>query len=147
MEQEYLELPYINIDYQIKFDYYNISKYQIYRRAKLYINGAVWGYFSIIGSPFNMNQDSKVVSEEGDFSLPNLIEINIDHPYRNLGFAKLLIHQMLLKIKQIESHIDPYIKLYIDFDITDGFFDFIGATPSYHPYFHKQITFEDLHKL
>jgi hypothetical protein len=136
MEQEYFEIPYTNVDYQIKFDYYNISKYEMYRRAKLYINGAVWGSFSIIGSPFNAEPES----------IPNLMEINIDHPYRNLGFAKLLIQQMIIKIQEMESHIDPNILLYVDSDITDGFFHYIGCRNSYNPNFDKQINFENLNK-
>jgi len=122
MEQQQLEkrTQEYSIKYDIVFSYEEKSKYFINRIAKLVINGVCWGRFSICGYPFYCDYD------ELYNATPNLMSLEIEDPYKNMGFDKILIEEMVKKIKIMEPDIKDNQMFYVDVDISNGYWSYIG---------------------
>jgi hypothetical protein len=109
----------MEINYSVVFNY-DVSNYYALRESKLMIDGVCWGTFSIVGHPF------KETDENLKRIRANVMEIIIDRPYRDYGFSKLLIKELIGKIREMEPDAKDSLLLYVECDITDGFWDYVG---------------------
>lgn len=107
----------IGSNYNVNVEYYHYSKYGVERKAKLMINNACWGELTITGNPFNCGFEEPI----------NMISIWIDHPYQKLGFSRILIKSIIKEMYEREKGIQDHHKLFIDTDITDGFWTYVGT--------------------
>ena len=84
------------------------------------------GYFYISGYSFDLIYENEV-----DI-YPNSMSIHINNPYRSWGFSQVLIIEMIKGIKQHNPNIKPTQLLFIDTDVSDGFWDYIGMNSVPH---------------
>jgi GNAT superfamily N-acetyltransferase len=130
--------------YDTEWRYEWLSSDCVVREIKLYIHGICRGHFRVIGHRLDVDI-TKIRNP-----LPNKMEIYIDQPYRKMGFSKTLIGELLNKTKHMEPNVNTLQRFYVETDITNGFWDYIGMThvsqtPTAEEYgFEKYITIDDL---
>ena len=88
----------------------------------LYVNGKKSGYFHI--------------------DKQNYMKIFIYRPYRGLGLARKMICELLNQLDNPGKN-DLF---YVDVDMTDGFWDYIGCVRRPNSSFEKQIPYKQLRK-
>ena len=127
----------------IKIEYSPISRYQWVRSAKLIINNVCYGVLEMYGHPFKYDINELVNG------YPNVIDIYIHPHYTGRGYARSLIKALITNITMTEPNMKTSQNIYIESDITNGFWDYVGAISTndedYKKY-DKVITFNNLKK-
>jgi hypothetical protein len=124
-------------NYNVKIEYYYYSKYKVERKAKLMINNACWGELTITGDPFNCGFEEPM----------NTISIWIDRPYQKLGFSRILIKSIITEMYKREKGVQDHHKLFIDTDITHGFWTYVGTHHILDGKSNNNITFTTIRNL
>jgi len=116
------------IEHHFETEYDMSNKTYIKRKSKLMVKGVCWGKFTIDGHPFN--NDYYKLQQEYPYTLiyPNTMTIKIGGPFKGRGFVRSLIQEMIEKIKEYEPKIRENQYLFVETDISNGFWDYIGMS-------------------
>ncbi len=108
-------MSYYDIECKYEFE----SPNWVNRTSRLMINNTCWGSFSIMGSPFDKEQ--KIGEQK--------MTLRLHHSYRGIGFEKMLMRHLILRILKYEPCIQKnqfiYLESVIDCDVDDGFWNFL----------------------
>jgi hypothetical protein len=92
------------------------------RTSNLYIKNVCWGTFSINSHLVNGNSEPYQI---------DVLDIFIQTSFRNYGFSRILIDSIICDMKKKEANTKVKInnnnRFYIETDVTDGFWDYVGA--------------------
>ena len=123
-------MSYYNIETIYEFE----SPEWVNRTSRLMINKTCWGSFSIKGEPFDFEQGKQIMT------------LRLHHSYRGIGFEKMLMRHLILRILKYEPCIERnqliYMESVIDSDVDDGFWDFLNRPED--GYYQGVISFKEL---
>jgi hypothetical protein len=93
---------------------------RIERIVKIHLNGDEIGYFIINGTAFKPQCESFGTGRTNDMS------IQINDGYKGKGYSRLMVQRMVKGIQSDCPKLDRQQMLFIDMDMSEGFWDHIG---------------------